>query len=205
MEACRPITHADTVPMPYVTESSTVHILVILHSESEVDATEKFLESYAKNMMAKSDKSELTLIQLNQELKNLKPLAQTFNAQYKKHGSKINILNYKHYGSSRKNFDFIAADLISSKSGPGTLLFICNPFTQIFPDVLNRVRINTIAGWQTFSPIPFAEYNPEVSFPGFPKPEVLNISTNQGFYDTHDSEHLSFYASDYLNGNYGLH
>lgn len=200
MEACRPITHVDTVPMPYVTESSMVHIVLILRNEEEVGATEKFLESYAKNMMAKSDKSELSLIILNQDSKNFKAIAQNLNTMYKKHGSRISIITYKYSGSPNANMDFIAADLLSSKVGPETLLFVCNPYTQIFPDVLNRVRINTIAGWQIFSPIPFAEYNPDVSFPGLAKREALNISTNQGFYDINDSEHLSFYLADYLNG-----
>ncbi len=151
-------------------------------------------------MMAKSDKSELTLVLFNQNMEHFKALAQTLNAQYKKQGSKINILSSKFSGSSRSRPDFVAADLISSKLGPGTLLFICNPFTEIYADALNRVRINTISGWQLFSPIPFAEYNPDVSFPGLPKNEVLNISTNQGLYDIHDTQHISFYVADYLSG-----
>lgn len=200
MEGCRPITHVDTVPMPYVTESSMVHIVVLLRDQDEVAATEKFLDSYAKNMMAKSDKSELTILLLNGGFGNLKALVQTLNTKYKKHGSKITLLLYKYSSSTQIGLDFIAADLLSSKVGAGTLLFICSPFTEIYPDVLNRVRINTISGWQLFSPIPFTEYNPDVSFPGSKRNEVLNISTNQGFYDIYDTQHISFYVADYLNG-----
>lgn len=191
--------------MPYVTESSMVHIVVVLRDEDEVVAADKFLDSYAKNMMAKSDKSELTLILLNRELGHFKTQAQTLNAKYKKHGTKITTLAYKYAGSTRTGLDFIAADLLSSKVGAGTLLFICNPFTEIYPDVLNRVRINTISGWQLFSPIPFAEYNPDVSFPGLTRNEVLNISTNQGFYDVQDTQHISFYMADYLSGKNAKH
>ena len=200
MEACRPITHVDTVPMPYVTENSVVHIVVVLLEEDEVAAAEKFLNAYAKNMMAKADKSELTLVLFNRNAERFKALAQILNAQYKKQGSKISILSYKFSGARRSRLDFVAADVISTKVGPGTLLFICNPFTEIYADVLNRVRINTISGWQLFSPIPFAEYNPDVTFPGLSKTEALNISTNQGFYDIHDTQHISFYTADYLSG-----
>jgi chondroitin polymerizing factor 2 len=200
MEGCRPITHVDTVPMPYVTESSVVHIVIVLREDDETAPAEKFISSFAKNMMAKSDKSELTLVLLNRDAGNFKALAQTLNAQYKKQGSKISILSSKISSLNRSGMDFIAVDLISSKVEPGTLIFLCNSFTEIYPDVLNRVRINTISGWQLFSPIPFAEYNPEVSFPGLSKTEALNISTNQGFYDIHETQHISFYMADYLNG-----
>ncbi|XP_046460157.1 chondroitin sulfate glucuronyltransferase-like [Daphnia pulex] len=199
MEGCRPITHVDTVPMPYVTESSVVHIVLVLRDDDEIAPAERFISSFAKNMMAKSDKSELTLVLLNRDAGNFKSLAQTLNAQYKKQGSKISILSSKISSLNRSGMDFIAVDLISSKVEPGTLIFLCNPFTEIYPDVLNRVRINTISGWQLFSPIPFAEYNPEVSFPGLSKTEALNISTNQGFYDVHETQHISFYMADYLN------
>ncbi|EFX68349.1 hypothetical protein DAPPUDRAFT_260261 [Daphnia pulex] len=199
MEGCRPITHVDTVPMPYVTESSVVHIVLVLREDDEIAPAERFISSFAKNMMAKSDKSELTLVLLNRDAGNFKSLAQTLNAQYKKQGSKISILSSKISSLNRSGMDFIAVDLISSKVEPGTLIFLCNPFTEIYPDVLNRVRINTISGWQLFSPIPFAEYNPEVSFPGLSKTEALNISTNQGFYDVHETQHISFYMADYLN------
>lgn len=198
MEGCRPITHVDTVPMPYVTESSIVHIIAIVREEEEFSAAEKFVASFGKNMMAKSDKSELHLVLFNQNTGNLKALAQTLNAQYKKMGSKISIITYKFSGSNRSALDFAAVDLISSKMEPGALFFLCSPFTEIYPDVLNRVRINTISGWQLFSPIPFAEYNPDVSFPGSSKSEALNISTNQGFYDLHETQHISFYMADYL-------
>jgi hypothetical protein len=186
--------------MPYVTESSVVHIVIVLREDDEIAPAERFISSFAKNMMAKSDKSELTLVLLNRDIGNVKALAQTLNAQYKKQGSKISILSSKISSLNRSGMDFIAVDLISSRVEPGTLIFLCNPFTEIYPDVLNRVRINTISGWQLFSPIPFAEYNPEVSFPGLSKAEALNISTNQGFYDIHETQHISFYMADYLNG-----
>lgn len=200
MKGCRPITNVDTVPMPYVTESSIVHIILVVREDEEVAAAEKFVASFAKNMMAKSDKSELHLVLFNRNTANLKALSQTLNAQYKKSGSKITIFTYKFSGLNRSLLDFAAVDLLSSKIEPGALLFLCNAFTEIYPDVLNRVRINTISGWQLFSPVPFAEYNPDVSFPGSSKNEALNISTNQGFYDLHETQHISFYMADYLSG-----
>ena len=201
MEGCRPITHVDTVPMPYVTESSLVHIVVVLWEQSQLEAAEKFTRFFAKNMVAKSDKSELTLVIPTQEsFSELKSLVQNLNQQSKK--QEIHIESYNGDGSA-SGLDFLAADLVSNRLGADALIFLCNPFTEIYPDVLNRIRINTISGWQLYSPIPFAEYNPQVvSYPASPPriPPALNITTNQGIYDNYDTWHISFYAADYLNG-----
>lgn len=188
--------------MPYVTESSVVHIVVVLQEDEGIAVAEKFLHSYGKNVMSKSDKSELNLVLLNREPGTLKTISHTLNTQYKKQGSRINILTYKQSVPFRKEIEFFVADLIGNKLGPGSLVFMCNPYTEIYPDLLNRVRINTISGWQLFSPMPFAEFNPDVSFPGLTRQEVLNVSTNQGFYDIHDTQHISFYVADYLNGKF---
>ena len=203
MEGCRPITHLDTVPMPYVTESSLVNIIVVLSDTTEVEAATKFVQSYAKSWMAKSDKSELTLVlpaSHQEAFGSLKTLAQTLSSQYRKQGGKIRTVSYEKQPNEAVSLDFIAVDLVSHRLGPDSLVFLCSPFTEIYPDVLNRVRINTISGWQLFSAIPFSEYNPDVSFPSLPRNQALTISTNQGFYDANDSHHISFYLVDYLNG-----
>lgn len=203
MEGCRPITHVDTVPMPYVTESGLVHIVVILGDEDQLEAADKFSRAFAKNMAAKADKSEMTLLVPDQEsFTPLKTSIQSLNQQSKKQG--IHMITYKSASNNvPAGLEFLAADLVSNRLGPDALIFLCNPFTEIYPDVLNRIRINTISGWQLYSPIPFAEYNPQVvHFPADP-PKVLpalNITTNQGIYDSHDTSHISFYAADYLNG-----
>lgn len=185
--------------MPYVTESSFVHLVMIISEEEQVGPATKFVNAFAKNMISKTDKSDLIIMVPSWDFGNLRTLTQSLNAQHKKQGMKLSTVVYKANGL--KNLEFVAIDTLSNKLGPEALVFICNPFTELYPEVLNRVRINTISGWQVFSAIPFAEYNPDVSFMGIPRSEVLNISTNQGFYDMFDSQHISFYIADYLNGN----
>ena len=196
--------------MPYVTESSIVHIILIVWEEQQVKAAEKFIDSYSKNMMAKSDKTELTLILFSLRLQEkkykdlfetLKRSAETLSNQYKKQASRINIASYKLNSLVTSDMiEFIAIDLLSSRLAPESLVFVCNPFSEILSDLLNRVRINTISGWQIYSPIPFFEYNPNVTIASVKKPGVFDVSTNQGFYNNHDTLHISFYMADYLNG-----
>ncbi len=57
--------------------------------------------------------------------------------------------------------------------------------------------MNTILGWQIFSPIPFSEFNPAVY--GEQQP-FLDVNRKCGRFDSYNNEHLSFYAKDYLVG-----
>lgn len=191
--------------MPYVTESSVVHIVVVLREEEQVEAVENLARAFAKNMLAKADKSELILVlptYLQSGFARLKELTESLNSTYKKTGG-IHMMATPTGTVDRPGIEFIVADLLSTRLSPDALIFLCHPFAELYPDVLNRIRINTISGWQVYSPIPFSEFNPEVSLPGVsPRKsgEALNISTNLGFYDQHDTWHISFYAADYLNG-----
>lgn len=46
--------------------------------------------------------------------------------------------------------DVMAVDLLAATQhlAPGSLVFLCRPHSMLHPELLNRVRINTISGWQ---------------------------------------------------------
>ena len=220
MEACRPITHVETVPMPYVTESSRVNILLPVFEAKDTASVVKFIRDFSHNLLGKSEDVHLTVMlfyppsSLTEAQTDVysavkESVTQITRSQTKKDEIKIHLTSYKlQENSSRlsdtRPLDMISVDLLSSMKRfvPESLIFLCYPHSEIHSDFLNRVRINTISGWQLYSPIPFAEYNPDVTQPGAKvKAEELNVSTSQGFYDTHDTWHISFYMADYLNGN----
>lgn len=60
--------------------------------------------------------------------------------------------------------------------------------------------MNTIQNWQVFSPVPFREYHPAIVYEGEPPAEV-ELNKQSGHYDSTNTQHISFYASDYLSGN----
>lgn len=63
--------------------------------------------------------------------------------------------------------------------------------------------MNTVAGFQIYSPIPFAEYHPELIYnENHPQPPEVEINKNNGHYDTSDYKHVSFYTLDYTKGNW---
>ena len=59
--------------------------------------------------------------------------------------------------------------------------------------------MNTISGWQVFSPIPFSEYHTDLVFNSQPK--ELEIDKTIGHFDSKDFSHIAFHAHDYTSGN----
>lgn len=59
--------------------------------------------------------------------------------------------------------------------------------------------MNTILGWQVFSPIPFSEYNPIVH--GM-KQKFIDVNKKHGRFDSHNTVHISFYVKDYFASTY---
>ena len=62
--------------------------------------------------------------------------------------------------------------------------------------------MNTISGWQVFSPLPFSEYHPDIVYSiTNPQPKELEIDKAVGHFDSREFSHIAFYAHDYITGN----
>lgn len=59
--------------------------------------------------------------------------------------------------------------------------------------------MNTISNFQIFSPIPFREYNSNISLS-----EKLDVNKMAGHFDKEEYKYISFYGKDYVAGNYFL-
>lgn len=57
--------------------------------------------------------------------------------------------------------------------------------------------MNTIANFQIFSPIPFRQYNPNVT-----QTNKFEVNKNSGHFDPEEYSYISFYGKDYVSGNY---
>jgi hypothetical protein len=64
-------------------------------------------------------------------------------------------------------------------------------------EMLNRVRINTIAGWQVFFPVGFWQFKPNLIYDKKPYPVEIEFNSKIGHYDVLSYEHGSFYNGDY--------
>lgn len=57
--------------------------------------------------------------------------------------------------------------------------------------------MNTIPNFQIFSPIPFRQYNLNVT-----QADKFEVNKNSGHFDAEEYSYVSFYGKDYVAGNY---
>ncbi|XP_021935105.1 chondroitin sulfate synthase 2 isoform X3 [Zootermopsis nevadensis] len=212
VEVCKPLGRVEVVPMPYVTENVRVNLVLPVEAEYKHEAL-KFMENYARICMEKQDKTFLMLVLLydpslpgkgtkDDIFLSVKEMALTLSDRYKKDGSKIAWVSIKIPSSyefpSDPLLEFVVADLVVRKFSPESLILTCQSNMDLRQDYLNRVRMNTILGWQVFSPIPFSEYHPDIVYRSTStRSKELDIDKTYGHYDTGEFSHIAFHAHDY--------
>uniref|UniRef100_A0A4Y0BHZ5 Hexosyltransferase n=1 Tax=Anopheles funestus TaxID=62324 RepID=A0A4Y0BHZ5_ANOFN len=222
-EVIKPISLIEIVPSPYVTESTRVAMLLPTF-ENQVLDTEQFLESYEKTCMDSQDNTFLMLIFMYRAdtpskgdedvFLPLKNIALALTEKHKQDGSRVawvsirlpaevsaNVSNNNRYYSSfygpHAHMSFAAVDLALRKIGLESLVMLCSNAASFRPDFLNRVRMNTIQGFQVYSPIGFMMYPCE--WTELCKPcENCDVGQSSGYFDRANYDVVSFYSNDYV-------
>uniref|UniRef100_A0AAG5DVZ9 Hexosyltransferase n=1 Tax=Anopheles atroparvus TaxID=41427 RepID=A0AAG5DVZ9_ANOAO len=222
-EVIKPISLIEIVPSPYVTESTRVAILLPTF-EHQVQESEQFLEAYEKTCMDSQDNTFLMLIffyRADTPSKGdedvflpLKNIALALTEKHKQDGSRVAWVsvrlppelsaqfdeNYRYHSSlygPLARMSFVAVDLALRKIGLESLVLVCSNTASFRPDFLNRVRMNTIQGFQVFSPIGFMMYPCE--WTGLCKPcENCDVGQGSGYFDRANYDVVSFYSNDYV-------
>lgn len=89
------------------------------------------------------------------------------------------------------------ADLALPKIGLDSLVLMASSSVTFRADFLNRVRMNTLQGFQIYSPIGFMEY--PCSFMHFCRDcEACDVSQSTGYFDKWNYDVISFYSRDYV-------
>ena len=99
----------------------------------------------------------------------------------------------------RQPSDFALVDLVIKKLPEDTLFMMTRLNAHFNSDFVNRARMSTMQGVQVFSPVPFSQYHPDV-IEDLHTYEKLDVNRNTGHFDPYNTEHISFYVSDYLEG-----
>ena len=173
--------------------------------------TMTLLRSFAKNSIEKNDRIFLMLVFLysperpdknnnNDFFKEVKQLALQISKKYKKDGSKSSshLLWYSMQTKGVTPSDMELMDLVTQKLDNKTIILLGGPDMEIKGDYFNRVRMNTIQNKQVFCPIPFTEYHPAIVYGDRRPPASLAFNTTAGHFDPLNTDHVSFYKSDYL-------
>ena len=91
----------------------------------------------------------------------------------------------------------ILCSQVSEHLSDNSLILTCTMGMQLNQEMLNRVRINTVAGWQVFFPVGFWQFKPNLIYDKKPYPTEIEFNSKAGHYDVLSYEHGSFYNSDY--------
>ncbi|XP_013089362.2 chondroitin sulfate synthase 2-like [Biomphalaria glabrata] len=199
----RPLGEVEFVPMPHVEELQRINIVLTLRP-NDLDFSTSFLENYVQLQGPPYNKIlALTIVFMYEQ----KPLVQNEDLyavlksmlpHYEKQSGKavnIRAINFSTNGTFTPEFQIM--DKISDLLEPNALILTCTVGMLLNSEMLNRVGINTIPGWQVFFPIGFWQYKPNIIYNKKPFPINFEFNSRTGHYDVLSYEHGSFYNSDY--------
>ncbi len=198
----RPLSQVEIVPMPYVTESSRVNLILPVTSKNK-DGVVSFLDSYAHTCLDSGDNTNLFVVFIYDQV----DYKQAKDDMYSMLKSMISYYESKYMNGARiawtaiqnnKPTQFTVVDAISKRYNPESLFMLCTVGMELSIEFLNRVRMNTIMGWQAFFPIGFWQYKPNLIYDEKPYPTTIEINRNVGHFDEYNYEHASFYNGDYV-------
>jgi len=227
LQLLKPLSHVEIIPMPYVTESTKVNILLPIQ-KNQRHLLADYLKLFDTNILTtkETQQAQLTIIFVynSNDAKNLEKGNDCFS-----NGKELlNAIENKYPAEARQdgqkkiipwmsvktdNFNYIKiVDVISrTKRFPEDSLFFLNSVAvRITTEYLNRCRMNTINGYQVFFPIPFSSFNPDLIYDktkakgetGAP-PENANlnieIKATTGHFDIYSYDEVCFYHADYIN------
>lgn len=201
LELLRPLGKSEVISMPYVTEHTRI-IMVLFVKEKELDHVAVFIEEYAKTCLEKNDNSMLLLAFLQPAgvpdiFGNIRSFAVSSSNRFRKSNAKLATISIRIPEDRRVPSDFALIDLVVRKLPQDSLILLCQTGMEIRMDYLNRVRMNTIAGVQVFLPIPFTQFHPIITEQDPVAPTFLELKRENGFFDSNNFKHFSFYVSDY--------
>lgn len=224
-EVVKPISLIQIVPSPYVTESTRISMVVPVFSHRISQATE-FIKKYEQICMQSKDSTTLMLVLLYNSDTSSKGDSDTFNElknfaietskRIKSDDSRIAWVSIRlpyeydyNYSESdemlssayanNEVLSLAATDLALRKIGLESLVLLFSSVVNFKNDFLNRVRMNTIQGFQVFSPIGFMMY--PCKYTSLCEPcDDCDPSLHSGYFDRHNYDIISFYSRDYVEG-----
>ncbi|KAG5683915.1 hypothetical protein PVAND_013173 [Polypedilum vanderplanki] len=222
-EVVKPISLIQIIPSPYVTESTRISMIVPSFTH-RIEETISFIERYEEICMQTKDSTTLMLVLLynsNDSNKGesdvfyrLKNVAITTSKRIKNDDSRIawvsirlpQEFDYSYEDSdellsslyaNQEILSLAVTDLALRKIGLESLVLAFSNVVNFKNDFLNRVRMNTIQGFQIFSPIGFMQY-PCKQTQMCNHCENCDVSQSTGYFDNNNHDIISFYSRDYV-------
>ncbi|XP_076461229.1 chondroitin sulfate synthase 2-like [Babylonia areolata] len=204
VQLVRPLGQVEIVPMPYVTETTTIHLILPV-GEEDREGVGTFLDDYGHICLDAQENTELLVMFIYQHVPQpgqedifsvLKSMITYYNKKYADSAAKIEWISLQSNGSYISEFYLMEA--VTHKIPPDSLVLFCSVGMELATDFFNRVRMNTIPEWQVFFPIGFWQYKPNLIYDKKPYPTTIELNNKVGHYDMMSYEHSSFYISDFI-------
>lgn len=224
-EVVKPLGRVEIVTSPYVTESTRIAFIVPVF-EHQIEDALLFVHRYEQTCMASRDATFLMLVfmyRMDSPNKGdadvfgrLKTLANNLTEQYHLQASRVAWLSVRlPFGLSEPSdpadmmasstygrlelLSLIVIDLALPKIGLKSLILVSSVGASFKAEFLNRVRMNTIEGFQVFSPVAFRTF--PCKWTGLCKEcDTCDVSSSSGYFDRHNTDVVSFYSQDYVDG-----
>lgn len=227
-EVVKPISLIQIIPSPYVTESTRISMVVptFVH---RIDEAINFIARYEEICMQNKDSTTLMLVLLyNSNAPNkgeadvfysLKSQAIATSKRIKNDDSRIAWVSirlpieydYKYRDTdemlssmyaNQEILSLASTDLALRKIGLDSLVLLFSNVVNFKNDFLNRVRMNTIQGFQVYSPVGFMQF--PCKYTSLCNVcENCDVSQGGGYFDRHNYDIISFYSRDYVEGKIG--
>ena len=164
----RPLGVVEIVPTPFVTESTRVH-LVLPVAVGDRDIALAFLDSYVRVCIDAGDNADLLVVLLYPVI----PLDDVFNddddiyavvkstiafheSRFARNGARISWMSVVHENAvvgshAAVTAPFIVINSVMRHFPAEALVFFCSVGMELSVELLNRVRMNTIIGFQVLA------------------------------------------------------
>jgi len=162
VELVRPLGAVEIIPTPYVTESTRVHLILPV-TINERDAVLAFLDSYTRVCVDAGDNADLLIVLIYPDKTNdasendaysvIKSTIGFYESRFKQRSdARISWMSV-HAGSTVPVYEAMMAsfnvmDVVLHRFAPESLVFLCGVGMELSVELLNRVRMNTIIGFQ---------------------------------------------------------
>ena len=219
LEVSRPLTLPKIINVPYVTESSRVHIIIPLRA-ADVRYGIETVEEFWTNCVEVEDNSVLIFVFVyvrgeattNEQGKDVFDIIRDL-IKYKYPSSLMGVVTDKRISYYSINVDsphftqfaVVDAVVMRDKLNP-RLVLLGDSRMSLSTEFLNRVRMNTIKGVQVYFPIAFWLYKPNLSHEKKPYQKFrsetgqFQHSHRTGHWDPHQYGQAAFYSTDYIAG-----
>ncbi|CAF0742615.1 unnamed protein product [Adineta steineri] len=211
-ELMRPLGLVEIVPMPFVTESTKIFLILPIYSDEQSVAI-RFLHYANKTLFDKEtrDKFELHLThiittkqELSQSQKWFDNIRHEIDLIHRTRTQLVVLYHTIHLPSTssitRYTHTTHILDYFETKFRTNSLVFLTNPYVNIESDFLNRCRLNVIENVQLFFPIAFYQYHPHIITRTYHMTDnsTIELHKSHGWFNSYAFDHIGLYMNDYL-------